>query len=320
MSFSFVDILFITTPVTFVVLIGYLAVKVGMFPKEGGSVLVTFLLNFALPAALFFAISSHDLNEIFDVNLFSVFVGAMLLNFFANFAYTRWRGATITQSTFDGLGSSGCNFLMISLPILLLIFPKDAYTPVILGSLAQDLIIIPMTLILVNLENKKGSARDVALLIAKKFATTPMIIAIFLGVVVSGFQIEMPVIVDRTTEILGATLAGTGLFSIGVIMANVKIEGAIERATRMTVMKLLSLPLLAFAFLLVIPDVSPAIKTATVIAIGAPMFGLYTALAHQHGVGRSAGLASLIATALSFVSLTLIIWALFAYQPFGPLN
>ncbi len=70
------------------------------------------------------------------------------------------------------------------------------------------------------------------------------------------------------------------------------------------------------AFLL-IPGVDPQLAQSAVILASAPMFGIFAVMGQQCGRGDFCAAAILPSTVLSFLSISVIIWALLLFQPFA---
>ena len=313
------DILGITGPITIVALIGYFAVKFGLFPQEGISALFQFTLNFALPFAIFKSIVRIEVTEIFNLQFFVGYTIASLILFFAMMAFSmKMQKNSLTIGALSGLGSVTCNAMMIGFPIVLALFDDVAIIAVVLVVLVQDCILLPLVLTLAETGN--ADDKNIPRLlkaVSLKIIKTPLIIAITLAIIVSVLGITPPEPAARTIDIFAKTIAGVGLFAIGGMLANAHVGNLFSRAAPIFVAKLMIHPALVFVAFYFLPGIDPELKTIGVILASLPMIGIYAVLSANYGDGPAAAAATLSTTALSFITLSAIIWLLAAFQPFG---
>jgi predicted permease len=81
--------------------------------------------------------------------------------------------------------------------------------------------------------------------------------------------------------------------------------------------KLLLHPIAVFLWLLPMPDVEPKLQTAAVVFASVPMLSIFPILAHRYEQEGFAAAALLVATTLSFVTITLILSAMNAFMAIG---
>ncbi|MFT6899246.1 MAG: malonate transporter [Paraglaciecola sp.] len=321
MSTNFLDVLNITGPVCLIALFGYWAVATDRFPKSAVGGLGIFVINYAVPFALFRAVATNDLEKITNVGFLWGFAAATVLVFAIGFLQTLWgakRG--LVSATLTGMGSSMSNAMMVGYPIIILIFGEAGMLAIVLQILVQDIIIMPLTLALCEIgSSNEAKLSQIIKNTLLKLITNPIILAIFFGLLVTFFSIPIPKPLMQVVNLMASCAAGLGLFTIGALLVGVPMKGLLSRVVPIIAFKLLVHPALVFAIFYFIPSISPMLKTAGVITASLPMVGMYPAFAHRYGQGANAAASALPTTVLSFFSMTGIIWALMTYQPFGPL-
>ena len=106
-------------PVFVVIGVGYLAFKRQIIPQNGHKALAAFVFNFGLPAAIFSALSSKSLNEIWHADYVIAYTLGSLLAFALVALYAMLKlKKNAAHATILGLGGSFSNSLLIGFPII----------------------------------------------------------------------------------------------------------------------------------------------------------------------------------------------------------
>ncbi len=121
-----VSILSLTVPIYLVIVVGYAAVRRGMFSRDQMRVLSQFVVNFALPSLMFLAIASRTVAEILNPTYLTAYAAGTLAAFGLGYGYARLRNARVEARAFDGLGSSASNSGYVGYPLALLALPSVA--------------------------------------------------------------------------------------------------------------------------------------------------------------------------------------------------
>ena len=128
---------FSTTGVVFMLIgLGYAAVFKGMFTPADLRILGRYIVNLALPALVFRAVTGPDLGEILEFGYLFPYAVGSLLAFGAAYAL----GRVVLQlpsltATFQAMGSSCSNSGFIGYPIMLMVLPPVAPAVVALSGL-----------------------------------------------------------------------------------------------------------------------------------------------------------------------------------------
>jgi hypothetical protein len=128
------EVISITSVVFVVIALGYVSVKTSAFSEIDMETFGKYVVNFALPALIFQAVSEHDVREILNIGYLSAYLGGSLLIFAGGYAWSRRvSGLTPLASTFQSMGMSCANSGFIGYPILLMAMPPIASTALALN-------------------------------------------------------------------------------------------------------------------------------------------------------------------------------------------
>ncbi len=312
---SMLNILSITGPIYITIFLGYLTTRMGLFAKNDMRVIGKFVINLALPALLFRAISQRQLGEIFNVSyLLAYLVGSLIVIGCGYFWSRRVSGHSPTASTFYAMGMSCSNSGFIGYPILLLFLEPVAGVCLALNMIVENLVIIPLFLTMAE-QSLGGDLPWYRLLIRSllRLAINPMVIAIMAGVIISITSIGLPVTVLRTIDLFALSSSALSLFFIGGTLVGLPIRGIGPRILPIVLGKLVFHPLSIFVTILLLPLVElPALDAsmthAAVIMAAVPMLSIYSILALKYGQEEVCSAAMLATTAISFFTLSLLLW------------
>ncbi|MFV0296408.1 MAG: AEC family transporter [Hyphomicrobiaceae bacterium] len=301
------------TGVIFVLIgIGYLSVRLALFsPAEMGT-LGKFVVNLALPALIFRAISSRPVGEIADPG----YLGAMLIGSLAVFGLgylwsRRVAGVSPLASTFRAMGMSCANSGFVGYPVLLMALPEGAATGLALHMIVENLVMIPRVLVMA--EYARGGAGmsggRLAVQIAGRLARNPILIGLVLGLLVSVLGLTMPMVVWRPVDILASSSAAVSLVVIGGTLAGVPLRSIDASVISVVVGKLLLHPLAVGLGLVVMAGAGlgvndPQLGAAAIIMAAMPVMAVYQILAQSFGEGRNAALSLLVMSVASFFTIS----------------
>lgn len=308
------SILGLTVPIYLVILVGYLAVRRGVFDRDQMRVLSRFVVTFALPALIFLAVSSRTVAEILNPTYLTAYAVGTLAAFGVGYGYARLRRAPRSARAFDGLGFSGSNSGYVGYPVALLAFPSVAGLSLGLNMLVENILLWPLTLALA------GSAGATATSWAgqaraglERLARNPMIIAVLLGLLVSAAGLKLPDLITRTVDLFGRASTATALFAVGGLLAGTRVGGLASRIAVVSAGKLLVHPVLVLAagsacLALGMPSLPHDMYAALLLTAALPSMSILPVLAHAYGEERAMSGVLLVTTGLSFLTLSALIY------------
>ncbi len=305
------QVLGITLPIFFLIGLGYVATRQGLFDKAMLKGLSTFAIFFALPAVLFRSISSKSFDQLIVPEYVLAYGGASLLAFALMYVFVRHGLKEPGQrASMWALGSSMSNTLMIGLPIYTLMFGLEAFAiPLAMMVLVETLLILPLSLVLA--ESSGHSDKTLLARIGSSLqplTRNPLMIAIAAGCLVSILSIPMPTVVDRVVDLLAVTVSGVALVGIGGMLVSVS-KGTLGRPLMVVLpAKLILHPLLVAGFFFTIGGVSDMMMTIAIINGSISMFGMLPIISSRFNLGEETAGILVVTTVMAFFSISTALW------------
>ena len=308
------DILAITGPIYFVILLGYLVTRGGLFAKSDMRVFGKFVIQMALPALLFNALSQRSVAEILNFQYLAAYALAGLLLLAASFAWCRWGARrSMSYSSTYAMGMVCPNSGFVGYPVAVLVLGGSvAGVSLALNMVVENLLIIPILLALSDMGGEDGGAwHRVVWQTLKGLLRNPMIIAIVAGMIASFLELRLPAPVARTVNLFAQASGALSLLVIGGSLLGLQVRGMRSEVAQISVGKLILHPLVMFAVLLwLVPVDDAALRSALLLTCAMPMMGIYTILAQRHGHEGVSSASMLSATVASFLSLSVLMLGL----------
>lgn len=313
-------ILGITFPIFALIGLGYAMVRAGAFSGGDMQVLGRLVLNLALPALLFQAVASHHVTEVFHLPYMALYAGAGVATMVVTVAALALMGVGPRRRAVAALGVSCPNSGFVGYPIFLMLFPQLAGRILALNFLVEMSVMIPLALMLLETarpeQRARGEPRRPFRALARSVADLlrrPMALAVLAGFAVSALGLTLPVPLERALTLLAQAAGAVSLVVIGGSLVGLPREGNVALAAQIAVGKLVLFPMLALlgltaAAAMGFPVPRGDLAAALVLSAGLPMFGIFPVLAADYGQGGAAALAMLATTALSFATLSGLIW------------
>lgn len=296
-------------PVFLVIGVGYLAFKQGVIPANGHKSLAAFVFNFGLPAAIFSALSSKPLDQVWNKDYVIAYTLGSLLAFLvvAIIALIKL-GRSPSHAVILGLGGSFSNSLLIGFPIIYFLFGTKALIPFSLTLVVENLIMLPLLLTLADLASResRGSLKRTVLETSRNLAKNPIVIAIVLGMLCSGLNWHTPETVTRIIDILASTVTGVALFTIGGGLVGVKLSGMKREIGLVMLAKLVLHPLIIMMCLIGLFELDPTMSAVAVILASMPMFGVYAVIGQKYNLGGMCAAVLLPTTLLAMVTVSIM--------------
>ncbi|WP_290701073.1 AEC family transporter [Amphritea sp.] len=309
-----IAIINITAPIFLIILFGFIAVRSTLIPKSALSGMSKFVLFMALPALIFSKISEMPISELVDMQYILSYsagcLGVLVLGILAN--------RFVLQSTsifagIKGLGSALPNSAFIGLPVMLQFFqspPAQAFAMVIL---VENIILFPVALAFIEFASaKEGEHKKISLgmvsSIGKKVMLNPIIQSVICGVVFSLSGLALPEFAEQGLVLLGAGSAPVALIIIGGSLVGVSIRSSLADIAIVSGFKLLLHPLIVgLMVVFVFPGMATEMKQAAVLFAASPMLSIYPIIGGQYGYQTFCSGALLVATILSFFSVSVVL-------------
>lgn len=296
----------ITAPIFVLIGLGFFSARGGLVNREQIRGMGAFVIHFALPALVLKALTERSLGEVLNWPYLAAYALASLALFAAGFAVARWwRGQGVSASAILAMGMSVSNSGFIGYPIAAMLLGQTAALAMALGMLVENLLLIPLALILAEAGQQRGGngwavARETAL----RLLRNPLIIAISLGLLLSLLQLRLPSLLFKAVDMLASASAPVALFVIGGTLYGLKIRGMAPDVAQTALGKLVLHPLALLAAFLLLPGVEPQLMVAGLLFASAPMMSIYPILGQRFGLEERCAAALVAATVLAFFSIS----------------
>jgi malonate transporter and related proteins len=300
----------VVVPLFGLILAGYISGRLNLLDSGAIKGLNVFVFNFAVPALLVRSLAGGGSPQAGDLDIvYAYFAGALLI-----FALGALIGrfvfrTTLAEQALMGMTAAFGNVVMMGIPLAYVAFGSDAILPITLVASFHSPLMLPLTMVLVELDRGHGDGlARVAGQAALAVFTNPIVLSIIVGVVWSHSGWAVPGPVDGFLQLLSGAAAPCALFALGATLAQFKLGGNRAEIATLLVIKLTLMPACVWAiatYVFRLPDLH--VGVATILAAlpsGANPFIL--ARRYDIFVARSAS-AVLMSTAVSVVTIALLL-------------
>lgn len=264
--------------------------------------LSSLLLNVILPCALFHFLTNADLplGEAWPTVWFTLLQFSVL-------TALGWGIAMLCRIPKDlqpvvGIAMAFANSGNFGLPVAQLAFPPDYLLHQTLIVSLHSVLIVPFGVMVLASSNGGVLASLKALLVS------PMILGVVAGLIVKGFEIQLPQLVTFPIELVSGAYISIALFTLGAQLAETRFSLSHGPVWIAVALKMLLAPALTWGMLL-FTGVEPQLADLLVVAAAAPV-GLLLAIfcTEYQRAPETAGAMVLVSTVLSPFTVTAWIW------------
>jgi len=297
-------------------LLGFWAGKAGMVDNKNVSLLNIFVMDFALPAALFSAtVQTAWPGIVAQWPLIVVLTGAMWITYAAiYFLATKVFKKSPQDAAVLTLTVALPNYAALGLPILGSVLGENATTSlsVAVSIACGSVLLTPLCLLILEREKARaagenhGSTFAMLPVLMWRSVKKPIVLGPLVGVILSAIGIKMPDLLLSAIKPLGLAATAAALFLTGVILSarKLKLNAVVGVGT---VAKLLIQPFIAWGIVAALGLSGPvAITAILMIALSAGFFGVV--FGNRFGVqSPDAEAVLLLSSVLCILSLPLFI-------------
>ena len=305
-------ILTITTPIFLLIGLGFFSVRFGWLQQEHLQGLGAFVIRFALPALIYTALASKPINDIINPIYLTAYGGGSLLSYTLGFLLTRiWRKQDWSTATLNGFGMGISNSGFIGYSVLVMVLGQTAGVYLALNVIVENLLIIPLFLILAELaQPHESNLAKTFLHIGATLVRNPMVAALILGLLVSITGLKLPTPLTHAISMLAQASAPVALFVIGGSLFGVRLGHNKWDMLVISSGKLLIHPLLVLALFLLLPHDNTLAVLCGVLLATAPMASIFPIMGQRFGQEQRCAAILMSATLMSFFSMSfmLLIW------------
>jgi predicted permease len=205
---------------------------------------------------------------------------------------------------------SSSNSGFIGYPIAVLVVgPGNAAVGLAMCMVIENLLMIPLGIMMADSgSSSAGKWHRILRQSLVQLARNPIILGMVGGFSVALLGLPISGVLARTINMLAMSSTAVSLFVIGGALVGSHMKGMRRDVTAIALGKLLLHPLLVGTVWL-LPPQDPAPRAAAVVFAAMPMLSIYPILAQKYG-RRHLRAALLLATVLSFVTISVVLWLL----------
>ncbi len=296
-----------TLPFFAIIALGYGAGRTRFFNEDATAYLTKFVFYFALSAMIFRFSANLELAQVWDIRLIAAYLWGTAFVYGIATLIGFLRRLDVATTAIEAQCAVIGNIGFLGLPMLSLLLGEAAIGPIMM-MLAVDLILFSSLIVILVTGSRDGRMSiKIFRTIGIGLVKNPMIVAMSLGLIWSGFSLPIPVPLNDFLAILGGAATPGALFAIGASLASKSTE-RIEVAGWLTFCKLILHPaFVGFAaiYLFSVDSYSAAVIIA---ASALPVAGNVYMLAQHYGIApQRVSAAILVSTLLSIATVSLVI-------------
>jgi predicted permease len=303
-------VLNITSSIFIIIAIGFATVRRGLLGPKDTRALGVFVIDYALPALLFKALSQRPLGELLNVDLLLAYTfGSLLMLTFGIFVGYLIQRKGLQVATILAMGMTMSNSAFMGFPIAQQMIGSAASASLAVYVSVENLIMLPLIFTLAELGRKTKSHWFLIMRgIVHRLITNPLIISISMGVVFSAFDLHLPVPFNHAVDMLSGASAPVALFYIGCTLAGLSLKGMASDISIIVFGKLILHPMAVYLMIFLLAFENPVLKQAAIINAGMPMFSIYPLLGQKYGHEGFCAAAMVLTTMMSFFTITGLLW------------
>lgn len=296
-----------TLPFFALIGLGYYAGRTRFFTEEATAYLTKFVFYFALSAMLFRFAANLSLAEVWDTRLVAAYLLGTACVYGIATLVGFLRGLSVPTVAIEAQCAAIGNIGFLGVPMLTLLLGAQAIGPIMMA-LAVDLIVFSSLIVILITGSRDGQiSTAIFRSVGSGLVRNPMIVAISLGLIWSGFAIPIPDPMNDFLAILGGAATPGALFAIGASLATKSAE-RLSIAGWLSFCKLVLHPAFVAFAALVLFAVDPYKAGVIIAAAALPVAGNVYILAQHYGVApQRVSAAILVSTAFSIVTVSLVI-------------
>ena len=306
-------ILSVTTPIFMLIGLGFIIVRKEVIKAHEMPTLGRLVTSVALPALVFYSLSTRNFSEVMNPVYLAVYGLASLMLFLLVLVIAHnVRKQPLQTSVLNAMAASCSNSGFIGFPLVLALVGPTAAVALALCMIIENALVLPLGLILLEWSQQRN--RPVLESVGKTMwliCKSPLSIAIAAGLSVSVLQIHIPAPMYKAVEMAAGASGALALITIGGKLAGLSLRGLGDSWWEIiipTVGKLMIHPLLVMVMIMLLPPFDPILQVAAVAMACSPMMSIYPILAAQHQYDGTAAATLLIATIASFFTISLAFW------------
>jgi predicted permease len=295
-------------PVFAVILTGWIVGFTGYLSRALSDALIHFAYNIAMPALLIVTIAQEPRHSLINWRFLAAFGGGSLLCFTLVFGIMSIQvRRSLASRTMHAMAASMTNTGFVALPVLQAIYGQRAVLPAAIATVFVAVVMFPVAVILLEVGQRDAHGSGTALMVTVKHVVlNPMVVSTLIGMFLSALDLRMPGPVTAYLGILADALTPCALFAIGLGLSIDGLRATIGRASLLSAVKLVIMPLLVFG-LSVFLRLDPLYTIAAVICAAVPTAKTAYILAGKYHCEEMMVASTVSMTTLASI-ISLVVW------------
>ncbi|OTP88704.1 hypothetical protein B6D12_04925 [Gilliamella apicola] len=236
-----------TLPLFILILLGFLAVKLGRWQKTVTDSLTKFTFYIAFPIMLFQIMSHFSEQSEIDIKLLLVFFGGSFIVFAIGcLIASKIFKLNGSQSTLFAMGGIYTNTVFVGIPIIKMLLGDQAIPIVAIIVIFNALILWTLATVSIEfVQMGKLSGRSFIKAL-RNVSKNPIIIGIFTGIAVNYIGLPIPNFINQSTKMVSEMTAPLSLIVLGMGLAEYKIRDQFLITGSICILKLAILPIVTY--------------------------------------------------------------------------
>jgi len=302
------DIFLTTLPIYLMIAVGYVAVRTGYLDGANVPALGQYVLKIALVGLIFNALAIPHGDSALNAPFFVAYTVGSLAAMGLSFAAVRviLRRPT-AESWILAMGMYNSNGGFLGYPITSLFFGNLGAIVFAMAFIIENVVTMPFAIISAGIADHRGTTGTLVRGAVLRIVKNPFIISVALALTVRFLGISLTTPVEKALGMIAASAAPVALLVVGGTVAGISASGHWRRTTAVTLGKLVLHPLMVALALFTVPGIPPELIPVGIVYAAMPMLTIYPILATPFGLGAVTSTALVAATALSFVTVSVIL-------------
>ena len=296
-------VLSVIIPIFLLLFSGYASVKLNLLSKEQVSIVGTFVIRVALPALFLQALSSKDLDAIWQPELFYSYIVVTAFVFaIALWILTQHFKNNLSDAAILSIGASMSNTGLLGTAILSLLIGHIALAFTSLIVIIESVFLVPAALFIAGLQAQNQQA--VLNTLKNNFINlckNPLFIGVVIGILCAVFQVKLPHYIDQVFLMIGQTASPLALFVIGGSVAGLTLKYVNQQSLYIVLSSNFIFPILMYLTLRFIAQAPMDIVYVGTLIAALPTPALFGMLGQAYGLNDRAITPLLMSTVIGFI-------------------
>ncbi|MBU2965852.1 AEC family transporter [Amphritea sp. 2_MG-2023] len=299
----------IVIPVFILMVLGWGCSRTGLLEASSESALNRYVYYIGVPALMFTSTVTVDIQSVLQWDFIAVYLGGGVIA--SAVAFLAWRKMQLSEPldwTVVALNSAWANTVYMGVPIFYFLFGDRGALPVIIATLASNILFILVLALMSELQSSQGGIlAKLKTLLLQAVLKNPVMMAPLLGMLVSVSGISLPAMILTPIQMLAPSAAPVALFALGMSLSGLSVRGGSFELVWLTLVKLVLHPLATFGLALWV-GLEPFWVASAVVLAALPTGAMVYVLAQQYNTRVTLTSATIMVTTLvSVVTLAILL-------------